>query len=180
VPAKPAIAPPAPPAAPKAKGLIRHRFAKDDLAKMPDAPVGNVGKPRGLQRHTFAAEDLKKMGDDRGFAPPAPKRLEKSAFALEDQKKMREAEPVPEGPLKTKGVVRHKFDTADLAKMGDDRGFEPERPAGFESHRLADGAKPAAPGPVVRPKGFQGAGFGLGQKPAPPKPPPPKPGPGKP
>lgn len=159
------------PAAPKPR-VVRHHFDKADLAKMPDdrgfdpgkpavqrgafheddlgkmAEVGDRGPPegqkaRGLVKHRFAKADVAKMVEDRDFQPEKPA-LQRGAFHGDDLAKMAETDETgPAQPQKPRGMVKHRFAKADVAKMRNEKG-EVARPAGLTRDGFGPGVRRAA------------------------------------
>ena len=147
---RPAVPPPRPKTGMMAKpGAAAAKPAAKPAATAPK-PAAVAPKPR-VVRHHFDKADLAKMPDDRGFDPGKPA-VQRGAFHEDDLAKMAETdETAPADGKKARGLVKHRFSKADLAKMPDDRGFEPEKPelqrGAFHEDDLADMAKTGDTGP---------------------------------
>ncbi|MHC5018570.1 MAG: hypothetical protein ACYTGX_00385 [Planctomycetota bacterium] len=144
---KPAPAPAAaddPAAAPKARGLVRHKFAKDDLMKMGDDRNFEPAKPSGLQDTHFDPEteaqmEAREEAGDVEVAPPS--RLVKGGFHEDDAAAMKAADDPSDDDeqLARPRLVRHMFHKGDLQKMGDDRNFDPPPPSNIEKTQIGEG-----------------------------------------
>jgi hypothetical protein len=142
---KPKPAPAADPAdAPKARGLVRHKFAKGDLMKMGDDRNFEPAKPAGLQDTHFDPEteaqmEAREEAGDVEVAPPS--RLVKGGFHEDDAAAMRAADDPSDDDeqLARPRLVRHMFHKGDLQKMGDDRNFDPPPPSNIEKTQIGEG-----------------------------------------
>jgi hypothetical protein len=126
---------------PEKPAVQRGAFHEDDVAKMAEIgtegpPEGR--KARGIVKHRFAKADLAKMADDREFEPEKPT-IEHGTFHKADMAKMADSDETgPAEGEKVRGIVKHKFAKADLEQMGDDRG-EVARPAGLSRDGFGPG-----------------------------------------